>query len=156
MKLLVRNVFSHVCLSFCLSKGESHYHDHYPWCIGLYCTGNLLTTWTYSNLFNLDLTVQGYPPPPQRNVHYEARTVSGWAVGILLECFLALHYCWNPRALIVIFTARKLSCGKVMFLHLSVSHSAHRGSPWQRPPLTETPWQRPFGQTPPGQRPPVR
>ena len=26
-----------------------------------------------------------------------------------------------------IFTARKPSCGKVMFLHLSVSHSVHRG-----------------------------
>ena len=26
-----------------------------------------------------------------------------------------------------IFTARKQSCGKVMFLHLSVSHSVHRG-----------------------------
>ena len=27
---------------------------------------------------------------------------------------------------IVIFTARKQSCGKVMFLHPSVSHSVHR------------------------------
>ena len=32
-------------------------------------------------------------------------------------------------------TARKRSCGKVMFLHLSVSHSVHRGGI----SLTETP-----------------
>ena len=28
----------------------------------------------------------------------------------------------------VIFTARKRSCGKVMFLHLTVSHSVHRAA----------------------------
>ena len=35
---------------------------------------------------------------------------------------------WNVwRTNVCIFTARKRSCGKVMFLHLSVSHSVHRG-----------------------------
>ena len=30
-----------------------------------------------------------------------------------------------------VFTVRKLSCGKIMFSHLSVSHSVHRGHAWQ-------------------------
>ena len=59
---------------------------------------------------------------------------------------------------IFFFTVRKRSCGKVMFLHLSVSHSVHRGStsvhagihpPGQTPPWADTP----PGQTPPSRRP---
>ena len=38
------------------------------------------------------------------------------------------------RTLNVYFTARKRSCGKVMFLHLSVSHSVYRGVPGQVSP----------------------
>ena len=38
-----------------------------------------------------------------------------------------------------IFKARKRSCGKVMFLHLSVNHSVHGGSPRQRPPPLDRP-----------------
>ena len=44
----------------------------------------------------------------------------------------------------IIFTARKQSCGKVMFLHLSVSHSVHlpwthTPSPLGRHPTRQTP-----------------
>ena len=46
-----------------------------------------------------------------------------------------------PHTLI---TARKRSCGKVMFLHLSISHSVHLGGKVFAPP----------GQTPPRQRHP--
>ena len=57
----------------------------------------------------------------------------------------------------MIFTVRKRSCGKVIFLHLSVSHSVHRGVcipactgqtppfPGETPSLIDTP----RGQTPP-------
>ena len=51
-----------------------------------------------------------------------------------------------------IITVRKRSCGKVMFLHLSVSHSVHGGvggvclsACWDTPPWVDTP----VGQTPP-------
>ena len=37
-ELLERNVFSHVCLSVCLSTEGSPYY-HYLWCIGPHCTG---------------------------------------------------------------------------------------------------------------------
>ena len=66
---------------------------------------------------------------------------------------------------LVLITARKRSCGKVILLHQSVSHSAHRRrgstqplgrhSPWQTPPRhtpqADTPLSRhpPPGQTPP-------
>ena len=61
------------------------------------------------------------------------------------------HAAWSCYDVI---TARKRSCRKVMFLHLSVSHSVHRGVSAQcmlgyTPPRAETP-----GQTPPGQTPP--
>ena len=36
------------------------------------------------------------------------------------------HFKGSFLTKIVIFTARKQSCGKVMFLHSSVSHSVHR------------------------------
>ena len=45
-----------------------------------------------------------------------------------------------------IFTVRKRSCGKVMSLHLCVSHSVHRGvstsvhAGIHTPPWAETPW----------------
>ena len=56
------------------------------------------------------------------------------------------------------FTVCKRSCGKVMFLHLSVSHSVHSGvgglsACWYTPPR-QTPLDRNRGQTPPGQTPP--
>ena len=54
-----------------------------------------------------------------------------------------------------IITVRKRSCGKVMFLHLSVSHSVHGGvggvclsACWDTPPWVDTP----AGQTPPPPR----
>ena len=49
-----------------------------------------------------------------------------------------------------IITVRNCSCGKVMFLHLSVSHSVPWATtPWLTPPLAHTP-----RQTPPGRHPP--
>ena len=55
-----------------------------------HCTG----PWTCSNLFNLDLTVQGPAHlPPQdmiKLVHYGARTVGKWAVGIRLKFLLLI------------------------------------------------------------------
>ena len=53
-----------------------------------------------------DLTGQGPSRHVHKLVHYEAHTVCKWAVSILLECFLV--------------TVRNSSCGKVMFLRLSV------------------------------------
>ena len=53
-----------------------------------------------------------------------------------------------------VITVRKQSCGKVMFLHLSVSHSVHRGGAvypsmhWSRHSLEHTP-QFMLGYTPP-------
>ena len=67
----------------------------------------------------------------------------------------------------IIITAHKPSCRKVMFLHLPVSHSVHRGSDvsltktsldtylWIETPWTKTPRQRPhWTDTPLGQRTP--
>ena len=60
-----------------------------------------------------------------------------WILGWDYTDWTALHpqYLANNRVrgtevyiLYVVFTARKRSCGKVMFLHLSVSHSVHRGA----------------------------
>ena len=49
------------------------------------------------------------------------------------------------------------SCGKVMFLHLSVILSTGGGGcVWQTPPRTDTPWQTLPGQTPPQGRHPRR
>ena len=40
----------------------------------------------------------------------------------------------------ITFIVRNSSCGKVMFLHLSVSHSVYRGCvSWQTPPSADTP-----------------
>ena len=61
------------------------------------------------------------------------------------------HSCLLPKKNFV--TARKLSCGKVRFLHLSVSHSVHRGRGFpnrEPPPRQRSPWT----ETLPGQRPP--
>ena len=49
----------------------------------------------------------------------------------LCNCRLVLHaythtHMWTRIRLCNIFTVRKRSCGKVMFLHLSVSRSVHR------------------------------
>ena len=118
-KLQDGNLFSLVCPSFCPGAGESH------------------VTITHDAL---DLTIQGPPPPtdltgqgPSRHVHklvhYEAHTVCKWAVSILLECFLV--------------TVRNSSCGKVMFLHLSVILFTG-GGVW-----ADTPW----ADIPPGQTP---
>ena len=103
-KVAGRQYFSHVCLSFC-SQG---------W--GCPCTGswrqypppNLLFSHglappsvralgqplqTCSNLFNLDLTVQGCSPG---HVHHEAKTVGRRAVGIRLKCLLVVDT-WRFR-----------------------------------------------------------
>ena len=54
-------------------------------------------------------------------------------------------------------TVRKRCCGKVMFLHLSVSHSVHRGvcpsACCYTPPRQTPPGQTPPRQTPPGRHP---
>ena len=52
-----------------------------------------------------------------------------------------------------VFTARKRSCGKVMFLHLSVSHSVHMGVGVQPPRQTLLDRHR-LGRHPPRQTPP--
>ena len=55
----------------------------------------------------------------------------------------------------VVVTARKRSCGKVMFLYLSVSHSVYGGGCLPLGPGGCTPiGQTPPKQTPPGQTPP--
>ena len=58
-----------------------------------------------------------------------------------------------------LFTVRKRSCGKVMFLHLSVSHSVHKGGclPQCMLGYTPSPGQTPppaWAGTPPGRHPP--
>ena len=64
----------------------------------------------------------------------------------------------NDRDKRTIVTVCKRSCGK-MFLHLSVSHSVHRGSAsvhaGQTSPRQTTPWTdtHPLGRQPPGQTP---
>ena len=57
------------------------------------------------------------------------------------ECFQLCSYLFSRG----IISARNRSYGKVMFLHLSVSHSVHRGG-WQTHPL---------GSHPPGQTHPL-
>ena len=56
------------------------------------------------------------------------------------------------------FTVPKRSCGKVMFLHLSVSHSGHRGvsSPVHAGIHTHPPADTLLSRHPPGQTPPNR
>ena len=55
---------------------------------------------------------------------------------------------FSHACFIWIFTVRKRSCGKVLFLHMSVSHSVHSGEvytpgqalPEADTPLADTPW----------------
>ena len=97
--------------------------DHYPWCLGPNHTGTPSSI--CSNLFNLDLTVQGppypsslppllyrdplvpaLPPDMLKPVYYGEYTVRKQEVGILLESFLLLKIVypiivyintnWNP------------------------------------------------------------
>ena len=67
------------------------------------------------------------PLPGSRLQH----TVNERPVRILLECILASNiFCDSFKHtldMMHIFTVRKRICGKVMFLHLSVSHSVHGG-----------------------------
>ena len=51
------------------------------------------------NLFNLYFTVQGPAPDMFKSVHYEARTVGKWAVGIILECLLVTAHKRSLRRL---------------------------------------------------------
>ena len=58
---------------------------------------------------------------------------------------------------LLIVTTRKRSCGKVMFLHLSVSHSVHRGVSASVHAGIQPPWEdTPLGTTPLGRHPPCR
>ena len=59
---------------------------------------------------------------------------------------------YNGHIWHTIFTARKRSCGKVMFSHLSVSHFVHG----RCLPLVQGSLPHPLGQTPPSQAPPGR
>ena len=57
----------------------------------------------------------------------------------ILKGLLTPGDCYSDIAHVNIHTVHKRSCGKVMFLHLSVSHSAHRGgcfsACWDTPPV---------------------
>ena len=108
-------------------------------------------------------------------LHYCSHMAMG--VNILLESganpdlqvgLYFTHFCLS------IFTVRKRSCGKVMFLHLSVSHSVHRGvsapvhagihtplgrhptrrqTPLSRHPQADPPGRHPLGRHPPRKTP---
>ena len=74
-------------------------------------------------------------------------------------CGVEKETSFNPPTLFPL----QRSCGKLMFLHLSVSHSVHRGVSasgprgWDvatHPPGRHSPWADTPGQTPPGQTPP--
>ena len=69
------------------------------------------------------------------------------------------HKSLNKNNFTLFFTVRKRSCGKVMFLHLSVILSMGGVCPstcWDTPPQADTPWHTPPRQTPlPGQTPPL-
>ena len=84
-----------------------------------------------------------------------------WIPGDVYPGFQFTFHLSYLFTLICMFTIRKRSCRKVMFLHLSVSHSIHRGvsglvhvgdtqPPGQTPPSGQTPF---WADTPPG-RPP--
>ena len=46
---------------------------------------------------------------------------------------VSFAFCFQIKCFCYIFTVRNSSCGKVMFLHLSVSHSVHgEGRAWRR------------------------
>ena len=64
-----------------------------------------------------------------------------------------MHHFTLAAIVIVVTTAGKRSYGKVMFLHLSISHSVHRGVSLTEIPLGRDPshWSE---TTPPGQRAP--
>ena len=79
-KLREGNVFTRVCLSVHRDVGSPC--DHYPWCIGLYCTGPPgHQTWALPFPRTLDIR----PPVLTSGGHW---STYGWAVRILLECFL--------------------------------------------------------------------
>ena len=59
--------------------------------------------------------------------------INTWASGTMNAIALISGFtsrAWKSKKTIV--TVRKRSCGKVMFSHLYVSHSVHRGRAWQR------------------------
>ena len=73
---LWKGVFSRVCPLVILTRGEALPCDHYLWFLGPHHTWTssplyspppqkiIFQTWTCSNMFNLDLTIQGPPPLP--------------------------------------------------------------------------------------------
>ena len=72
-----------------------------------------------------------------------------YSLHVLLYWLRLLHVCLKNKHGIV--TVRKRSWGKVMFLHLSVSHSVHRGGVcpsacWDTPPRQTPPRQTPSPQ----------
>ena len=87
------------------------------------CTFTWLKSWILVTYTSSEIWIN----PPAPNL---------WILGWDSTDWTALHpqYLANNRGrgteiyiLYVVFTARKRSCGNVMFLHLSVSHSVHRG-----------------------------
>ena len=51
---------------------------------------------------------------------------------------LSVTVCFRSKYVWIFYRPQR-SCGKVMFLHLSVSHSVHRGRAWHAHPATHTP-----------------
>ena len=74
---------------------------------------------------------------------------------VMLSCSVAILF-GTESTHISIFTVRKWSCRKVMFLHLSVSHSVHRGVSASVHAGIYYPLlgRHPLGRHPPGQTPP--
>ena len=85
-------------------------------------------------MFNLDLTIQGHPPPPHQHthtdmlilVHYEARTVNQRVIAIWLKCLLVLRsvnshdvhlqQIWSLRSKISLSTTKVKSLSKEPFV----------------------------------------
>ena len=81
--------------------------------------------WHFRDLFQpneLPTTTQEIPPPNKISVS------SGYRMGYKWSNTTPAIQILRPQIFKrLIFTARNRSCGKVMFLHLSASHSVHGG-----------------------------
>ena len=68
-----------------------------------------------------------------------------WLKSVFIKNHVLIKSKIPSSPFVLVITARNSSCRKVMFLHLSVSHSVHGGGVGTDTPLGRPPWQTPLG-----------
>ena len=150
-KLREGNVFSHIFPSFCPWEGGSHVtiaHD----ALDLTIQGPPPSQ-TCSNLFNLDVTVQG-PAHCGQLVQLASGGFASYWNAFLLHLYQRWYNYVTISSKYGFVTGRNEVVAKVIFLHLSVILFTGGVCLRQTPPGQTPRVRHPPGQTPPGQTPP--